>query len=211
MSDPTPTAQQTRLPPLNSLIRPAHILSLFRHHEQRKTHHFDGCSQLWNAILTHPQDSPAHRQAYRQLTSLTQTIKDAMARQKATERETARHAERSRQERLLVLQRQRQRVAREQSAFRTLVRQVAGAVPVPGVADFEAGLSAFHPEAAVGSGLDARDAERVGDDVETALGLLDVSTERASEEDVYAGLTLLGVRMCVRVEEYLRSMSREGE
>ncbi|KAF6241817.1 hypothetical protein HO173_000529 [Letharia columbiana] len=141
-------------PPLNSLIRPAHILSLFRHHEQRKTHYFDGCSQLWNAILTNPQDSPAHRHAYRQLTSLTQTIKDAMARQKATERETARHAERSRQERLLVLQRQRQRVAREQSAFRTLVRQVAGAVPVPSLADFEAGLSAFHPGAAVGSGLD---------------------------------------------------------
>lgn len=132
-----------------------------------------------------------------------------MARQKAKERETARHAERSRQERLLVLQRQRQRVAREQSAFRTLVRQVAGAVPVPSVADFEAGLSAFHPEAAVGSGLD--DAERAGDDVETALGLLDVSTERPSEEDVYAGLTLLGVRMCVRVEEYLRSISGEGE
>lgn len=136
-----------------------------------------------------------------------------MARQKAQERETARHAERSRQQRLLVLQRQRQRVAREQSAFRTLVRQVAGAVPVPGVADFEAALSAFHPEAAVGSGLDAdgRDAECARDDVETALGLLDVSTERAGEEDVYAGLTLLGVRMCVRVEEYLRSMSREGE
>lgn len=134
-----------------------------------------------------------------------------MARQKEKERETARHAERSRQQGLLVLQRQRQRVAREQSAFRTLVRQVEGAVPVPGVADFEAGLAAFHPEAAVGSGWDGRDAERARDDVETALGLLDVSTERAGEEDVYAGLTLLGVRMCVRVEEYLRSMSREGE
>lgn len=137
---------------------------------------------------------------------------------------------------LQLRQRQRQQVQaqseREQVAFQTLMRQVAASSGpgscVPSLADFEAGLSAFQlygagqeagatttmtAAGAPGGGAGAvaeRDARLVQDDVETALALLNVGAEKASVEDVYAGLTLLGVEICVRVEEYLREVAKGG-
>ncbi|KAL9132683.1 MAG: hypothetical protein Q9175_006147, partial [Cornicularia normoerica] len=165
---------------------------------------------LWNAILTNPVQSPAYQNAYRKLVFLTQTIKDAMVRQKEKEKEAAREAERLASERSRVLQLQRQRAENERAAFQTLMQQVSSKEPIPSVADLDVGLSAFHNEgtASIGLGLSEQDRTLTEDDVETALRLLNVSTKIASMEDIYAGLTLLGVSTCVRVDEYLQEIEK---
>lgn len=144
-------------------------------------------------------------------------------------------AERARQEeqeheherRKLILQQeqhheqQRQQVAQtsraERAAFQTLLQQVSTRDAIPSIADFEAGLSAFQ-YANSAEGPEEQDAKLARDDVETALELLKVNVnvdgrdgaKGVSVEDVYAGLTLLGLRTSVRVDEYLEAMEKGG-
>ena len=107
---------------------------------------------------------------------------------------------------------------REQDAFRTLIQQISTAKrdAVPSIAGFEAGLSAFqypNSDAAIQAVLEHQDATLARDDVETALALLNVHVgveERVGMEDLYAGLTLLGLRTSVRVDEFLMEMEKGG-
>ena len=107
-----------------------------------------------------------------------------------------------------ALQRQREREQFEKDAFERLVREVNGRFAIPSFAEMEAGLSAF-PNGGrnlSGQALSEQDEKLAGDDVETALGLLNVNTRTTNGEDVYAGLTLLGVKICKRVDDYLEGM-----
>lgn len=102
----------------------------------------------------------------------------------------------------------------ERAAFRTLVRHIATREAIPTVAEFEAGLSAFQNRNSGSSVVDGavseQDAKLARDDVETALDLLKVNVDEVSVEEVYAGLTLLDLKMSVRVEEYLEEMEKGG-
>ncbi|KAM0804773.1 hypothetical protein BDR22DRAFT_885439 [Usnea florida] len=192
----TPTAgtQQPPLPPLNVLVRPSHIVRLFTtqipfsRHPDRRAAHFDHCSKLWNTILVEAVGSPGYQAAYRNLVTYTQTIRSTIQRQKEREKAAVEEA-RKRNE---ALQRQREREQFEKEAFERLVREVNGRFAIPSFADMEAGLSAFSNGGRNRSGqpMSEQDEELAGDDVETALGLLNVNTRVTNEEDVYAGLTL---------------------
>ena len=107
-----------------------------------------------------------------------------------------------------ALQRQREREQFEKDAFERLVREVNGRFAIPSFAEMEAGLHAFPNGGRNPSGqtLSEQDEKLAEDDVETALGLLNVNTRATNGEDVYAGLTLLGVKICKRVDDYLAAM-----
>ena len=107
-----------------------------------------------------------------------------------------------------ALQRQKEKEQFENEAFERLLREVNGRFAIPSFADMEAELYAFsnggrNPS---GQGMSEQDEELTGDDVETALGLLNVNTRDTNGEDIYAGLTLLGVKICKRVDDYLGAM-----
>ena len=220
-------------PALVNLIRPAQSLSLFRNHPERKTYYFEGTNKLWGRIIREPPSSPAHQKAYRGLCGLTRTIQEALARQKEAEQEKKRKEEKEEAERLskekeqrlqALRQQQQQMYARyirpppneaERAAYQTLVRHIATREAIPSIADFEAGLSAFKAgNSSGGSTVDGamseQDAKLARDDVEIALELLKVNVDEVSVEDVYAGLTLLDLKMSVRVEEYLKGMEKGG-
>ena len=204
---PTAGAQHPPLPPLNVLIRPSHVVSLFTtripfsRHPDRRAAHFDHCSKLWNSILIEAVGSPGYQAAYRNLVTYTQMIRNTLERQKAAVEEARKRNE--------ALQRQREREQFEKDAFERLVREVNGRFAIPSFADLEAGLTAFSNGGRNPSGqaLSEQDEELAGDDVETALGLLNVDTRAANGENVYAGLTLLGVKICKRVDDYLEAMT----
>ena len=134
-----------------------------------------------------------------------------MAKQK--EGEARRERE---QQQVALLDNSRESREREQDAFRILERQVEGRrTAVPGVEEFEAGLSAFGAggDAAMRALWEGQDEGLARDDVEMALGLLNVDfgvEGRVGMEDLWAGLTLLGLRTSVRVDEFLLEMEREG-
>ena len=209
--NPTAGAQQPALPPLTALVRPSHVVRLFttqvpfsRHPDQRAAH-FNHCSQLWNSILIEAVGSPGYQAAYRNLVTYSQMIRNTMERQKERQKAAVEEA-RKRNE---ALQRQREREQFEKDAFDRLVREVNGRFAIPSFAEMEAGLHASpnggrNPS---GQALSEQDEKLVGDDVETALGLLNVNTRVTNEEDVYAGLTLLGVKICKRVDDYLGAMT----
>ena len=129
------------------------------------------------------------------------TIEKQKERQKAAVEEARKRNE--------ALQRQREREQFEKEAFERLMREVNGRFAIPSFADMEAGLNAFSKSGANPSGqaLSEQDEKLAGDDVETALGLLNVNTRATNGEDVYAGLTLLGVKICKRVDDYLEAMT----
>ena len=209
--NPTAGAQHPPLPPLNVLVRPSHVVSLFTtripfsRHPERRAAHFDHCSKLWNSILNEAVGSPGYQAAYRNLVTYTQMIRNTIEKQKQRQQAAVEEA----RKRTEALQRQREREQFEKDAFERLVREVNGRFAIPSFADMEAGLNAFsnggrNPR---GQALSDKDEELAGDDVETALGLLNVSTRATNEEDVYAGLTLLGVKFCKRVDDYLEAMT----
>lgn len=220
-------------PALANLIRPAHILTLFRQLPERKTYYFQGTSKLWNQILTQPPSSPAHQKAYRALVELTRTIKEALAQQKEAEKEKKKREDMKEAARLskanvqtlqAIMQQRQQMHGRqipasandaERAAFRTLVAHIATRDAIPSIAQFEAGLSAFQAGnngggSIVDGALSEQDAKLARDDVETALELLKVDVDEVSAEDIYAGLTLLDLKMSVRVEEYLKEAEKRG-
>ncbi|CAF9930901.1 hypothetical protein IMSHALPRED_008310 [Imshaugia aleurites] len=207
-STPNNPPQPTPLPPLSSLVRPAHMVSLFRMNEQRKQYWFLRCNQLWETLLTNSQHSALHREAYRKLVVLTQIIKQGLLKQK--EKELAADAAR---------QAQGTQRALEQAAFQTLMQQVSGRQPIPAwqplpaFADFEAGPSASRDTAAAQVAVTVplasdQDAKLAVDDVETALTLLDIDVRKTSLEDLHAGLTILDLPEGVhsKVDDYLRTV-----
>ena len=107
-----------------------------------------------------------------------------------------------------ALQLQREKELFEKEALERLLREVNGRFAIPSFADMEAGLYVFPNGGrnSSGQGMSEQDEELAGDDVETALGLLNVSTKITNREDIYAGLTLLGVKICKRVDDYLGAM-----
>ena len=149
-------------------------------------------------------ESPEYQIAYRKLVTYTQIIKNDMARQNQRQKAAVEEA-RKRNE---ALQRQKEKEQFENEAFERLAREVNGRFAIPSFADMEAGLDAFLNSGRNSSvqGMSEQDEELTGDDVETALGLLNVNTRVTNGEDIYAGLTLLGVKICKRVDDYLGAM-----
>lgn len=200
MSSTTSAPSQGKsIPSLSSLVRPVHMVSLFRMNEQRKVYYFHQCSQLWEAILAHPAQSTVYQKAFHKLVWLTRTIKDGLIRQ----REKQLAVDAARREKA-------QQTTLEQSAFQTLMRQVSGNRPIPAFADFEPGPSVNQNtnQAVTGPVVSDKDAKLAVDDVETALALLDIDVKKTSLEDLHAGLTILDLPegSHSKVDDYLRSV-----
>ena len=148
---------------LGHLVRPEHMLNpKLRFTEQQQQHYFQGCSSLWEIILTNPRESVRFQVAYRKLVALPVFL---MAKMGALQAPINRERKSS------------------QNPIQVLIQQVSSARPIPNWADFEAGISAFHErgqnstsdvsmlEVPFGS-LSIRD-QSIGENVAVALTFLD--------------------------------------
>lgn len=181
---------------LGHLVRPEHMLNpKLRFTEQQQQHYFQGCSSLWEIILTNPRESVRFQVAYRKLVALPVFL---MAKMGALQAPSNRERKPS------------------QSPIQLLIQQVSSARPIPSWADFEAGISAFHErgqssmsdvsmlEVPFGS-LSIRD-QSIGENVAVALTFLDCDINSTTADEIKSVWDLLGLQGGApgELEEYLR-------
>ena len=151
--------------PLGHLVRPEHMLNAkLRFSEQQQKHYHQDCSRLWETIRSNPKESAVFQNAHRKLVALTIFLK---ARMKAIHKPSNNH----------------RAPPAPQNPLQILMQQVSGSRPIPSLADFEAGLSAFHER--------AQSLRSDANTLEVPFGGLNVK-HRFIEEDVAVALTFLG-------------------
>lgn len=181
---------------LGHLVRPEHMLNpKLRLSEQQQQHYFQGCSSLWQVLLTNPKESVPFQKAYKKLAALPGFLMFRMGAMQA----------RSNRER-----------KSSQSPIQILMQQVSSTRPIPSWADFEAGISAFHEqgqsstsdvkmlEVPIGSLSIAE--QSIGENVAVALTFLDCDIKATTADEIESVWGLLGLEGGARgeLEEYLR-------
>ena len=181
---------------LDHLVRPEHMLNpKLRLSKQQQQHYYQGCSSLWEIILTNPRDSVVFQEAHRKLVALPGFL---MARMGAIQAPSNRGT------------------PSPESPIQILIQKVSSAHPIPSWADFEAGISAFHergqssnPDAkmleALFSSLRIKD-KLIEENVAVALTFLNCDIKSTTVDEIESVWVLLDLEGVTRgeLEEYLK-------